>query len=200
MILPSTAKEFLDRYWLKEELVKICKELSLPASGSKEDLLEHICCFIEKRPIAVKKREIKKRSTIQEIKPDMLIDENYSNDENHRRFFLSQIGRAFKYNVQFMNWMKENKGKKTYAEAVAEWKRICELKRKGVKNPIGRQFEYNQYTRDFFAHNKGLTQEDCRKCWEHKKKKSGPRRYEDSDLTVLDGSKQQLRRRFQEPR
>ncbi len=189
MILPSTAKEFLDRYWLKEELVKICKELSLPASGSKEYLLEHICCVIEKRPIAVKKREIKKRSTVQEIQPDMLIDANYSSDENHRRFFLSQIGSAFKYNVQFMNWMKEHKGVKTYAQAIAEWERISELKREGVKNPIGRQFEYNQYTRDFFEHNKGLSREDCRKCWEYKKKKSGPRRYEDSDLTILDGSK-----------
>ena len=116
----------------------------------------------------------------------MIIDKYYSNDENHRRFFISQIGESFKYNVRFMNWMNENKGKKTYQEAIKEWKRISEEKKKGYKTVVGNQFEYNQYTRNFFENNKGRTKEECIKCWNYKKSKSGSHKYEDLDLKILE--------------
>ena len=64
-----------------------------------------------------------------------------------------------------MNWMKENKGKKTYKEAIVEWRKINEEKNKGYETVIGSQFEYNQYTRDFFARNKGKSKAECIKCW-----------------------------------
>jgi len=186
MILPKTSKEFLDQYWLKEQLVKICEENKLPKNGSKKDLLEYISCFIDKKPIVKNENRTKSKSTIQKITIDMIIDINYSNDENHRRFFESEIGNSFKYNVRFMNWMKENKGKKTYKEAIIEWKKIFEENKKGYKNDIGKQFEYNQYTRDFFANNIGRTKEECIKCWNYKKSKLGSHKYEESDLKVLE--------------
>ena len=84
-----------------------------------------------------------------------------------------------------MNWMKENKGKKTYKEAIIELKIIDEDKKQGHKTVIGKQFEYNQYTRDFFEKNKGRSKKECIKCWNYKKSKSGSHKYEDSDLIVL---------------
>jgi hypothetical protein len=186
MELPKTAKEFLDQYWLKEELIKICEEKKLPKSGSKQDLVNYIACFLDRKPVIRKENTREQKSAIQDITPDMIIDTHYSNDENHRRFFISQIGENFKYNVRFMNWMKDNKGKKTYREAIEEWKRIFEEKKQGYKTVIGNQFEYNQYTRDFFENNKGRTREECIECWNYKKSKSGSHTYEDSDLLILE--------------
>ena len=66
-----------------------------------------------------------------------------------------------------------------YKEAIIEWHNINEEKKKGHKNSIGKQFEYNQYTRDFFENNKDKTREECIKCWNYKKSKSGSHKYED---------------------
>ncbi len=186
MGLPNTSNEFLDKYWLKEDLIKICEENNLPKYGSKQDLLDYIACLIDNKPVIKKENKREHKSTIHEITPDNIIDKYYSNDENHRRFFISQIGESFKYNVRFMNWMKENKGKKTYKEAIDEWKRISEERKNGYKTVIGNQFEYNQYTRDFFENNHGRSKEECIKCWNYKKSKAGSHKYEDSDLEILE--------------
>jgi hypothetical protein len=157
MKLPTTSKEFLEKYWLKEELIEICEEYQLPKTGSKQILLEYIAKYIDNKKVIKKKIEPRLKSTIKNITINMIIDNNYSNDENHRKFFLSQLGNGFKYNVTFMNWMKENKGKKTYKEAMIEWTKIYEDKKNGNKREIGKQFEYNQYTRDFFESNNART-------------------------------------------
>jgi hypothetical protein len=58
-------------------------------------------------------------------------------------------------------------------------------KKSGKKAIIGKQFEYNQYTRDFFANNPGLSKSDCINCWNFKKKQTGSHKYEKEDLKVL---------------
>ena len=159
MNLPKTKEELYGKYYLKSDLITICKENSLPTTGSKENLLEYICCFIEKT-----------------------IDANYSNNEIHRAFFRNVIGENFKFNIQFMNWMEKNKGKGTYKIAVKEYAKILSDKKAGKKINIGKQFEYNQYTRDFFVDNPELSREDCIKCWNSKKNQIGNHKYEKDDL------------------
>ena len=88
MELPNTSNEFLEKYWLKDDLIKICEENSLPKNGSKQDLLGYIACFIDKKPVIKKESKREHKSTIQDITIDMTIDMYYSNDENHRRFFI----------------------------------------------------------------------------------------------------------------
>ena len=84
-----------------------------------------------------------------------------------------------------MNWMKENRGKRTYQEAINKWKEINEDIKNGKKYSIGKQFEYNQYTRDFFTFNPERTREECIKCWNYKKQKLGKHSYEKTDLDIL---------------
>lgn len=83
-----------------------------------------------------------------------------------------------------MDWMKENVGK-TYQDAVNEWDRIYRLKKTGKKYKISAQFEYNQYTRDFFKANPKLKREDAIICWKYKKSKPGVNKYEAEDLNIL---------------
>jgi hypothetical protein len=58
-------------------------------------------------------------------------------------------------------------------------------KKSGNKTIIGKQFEYNQYTRDFFANNPKANKEDCIKCWNYKKRQIGKHTYEKNDLKIL---------------
>ena len=85
-----------------------------------------------------------------------------------------------------MNWMAKNKGKKAYKDAIEEYNKIVLDKKNGKKVKIGKQFEYNQYTRDFFKENADLSREDCIKCWNFKKKQMGNHEYEKEDLKILE--------------
>jgi hypothetical protein len=172
----------LTTYLLKKDLTELCRKHHLPTTGSKENLLENLCNFIENKPVM--KRKAKKNSHFVPSL-DAIIDENYRNNETHRAFFKDVIGEHFKFNVPFINWLNENKGHKTYREAIEIYTQIAADKKAGKKFIIGQQFEYNQYTRDFFQDNPGLTKENCIRCWHYKKAQKGSHKYEKTDLEAL---------------
>lgn len=177
---------FIDYYWLKEELVKFCKDYKLPTSGSKEEITQRIYEYLKTGEILKpsKKYHSKSSSEIIPLTLDTLIPEGYKNDERHRAFFKKEIGGHFKFNVPFMNWMKSHAGK-TYSDAVNEWNSIYEEKKQGKKTKISSQFQYNQYTRDFYSANPDAKRDDVITCWKYKRSLPGHNRYEDSDLDVL---------------
>lgn len=178
--------EFLDYYWLKEELYKFCKSISIPANGSKKELTDRIYRYLKTGEIVKSEKKLKQKKYVSslQITLESEIPEGYKNDQNHRTFFKEVIGAHFKFNVQFMNWMKDNHGR-TYQDAVDEWLRIAKEKKSGKKTVISGQFEYNQYTRDFYKANKGYSREDVIKCWKYKKSLPGNNIYEDRDLSAL---------------
>jgi SAP domain. len=177
-------ESFRQFYYLKEELVAFCREEGLSISGGKPELTERIAYYLEtgeKLPNSVKKRA--KPPT--ELTLNTPIEENITCSEKHRVFFKKVIGDDFKFNVRFLKWLRENPGK-TYADAIEEYHRIQDERKKGIKTDIGRQFEYNTYIRDFFADNKGHSLNDAIICWNHRKRLPGNNSYERSDLSVLE--------------
>ncbi len=54
-----------------------------------------------------------------------VIDKNYKNTQNVRRFFTSEIGDHFHFDREFMKWLKENQGK-TLLDAVLHRKKMYE--------------------------------------------------------------------------
>ncbi|MGL1893657.1 MAG: SAP domain-containing protein [Spirochaetaceae bacterium] len=181
-------EEFLSFYWLKEELFTFCKMNSLPGSGSKDDITSRIYKYLKTGEVIKPVNHSKKISINNSpLNLDAIIPEGYKNDERHREFFKSEIGEHFKFNVTFMNWMKVNNGK-TYKDAITEWNRIIADKKKGKKTEISSQFQYNQYTRDFFKNNANGKREDAIKCWKYKKALPGHNRYEECDMVALQES------------
>ena len=77
--------------------------------------------------------------------------------------------------------MKSNPDK-TYQDAINAY---YELQNSKEKTKIDKQFQYNQYIRDFFEDNDDRTLNDAIKCWKHKKSLKGHNKYEKSDLDVL---------------
>ena len=53
------------------------------------------------------------------------------------------------------------------------------------KTEIGKQFEYNQYIRDFFKNNDDKSLDDAIACWKYKKSLKGHNKYENKDLEIL---------------
>jgi len=178
---------FLDFYWLKEELFVFCKEQRIPTGGSKKVITQRIYHYLRTGEILSEEKngDVEKYDKHYEITLDAIIPRGYKNDEQHRKFFKTVIGSHFKYNVLFMSWMKANRGK-TYSEAVDEWIRIDKEKKSGKKLHIAPQFEYNQYTRDFFLANPELKHGDAITCWKYKKSLRGHNKYENGDLVGLD--------------
>ena len=186
------AEDFKEFYWLKEELLDFCREEGLKRQGSKIELAERIEEYLKtgKKGITSNVKQAKSTSRFdwacEKLTLETVITDNYTSTDNVREFFTEQIGKRFKFNVEFMSWMKTHHGKKL-RDAVEEWKEI-ELEKKNRKDPkdIAPQFEYNRYIRDFLADNPGATRESAIACWKIKRSMRGDNVYRRSDLKFIE--------------
>lgn len=186
------ASEFKEYYFLKEELKDFCKKEGLKVSGSKNQLEERIIYYLDTGKSLDNSRSIKnknnysksnsnKATTSEEITLDSILGENFKCSENKREFFEKEIGEGFKFKVKFQKWLKTNPDK-TYQDAINAYH---ELQNSNEKTKIDKQFQYNQYIRDFFDDNDDKTLNDAIKCWKYKKSIKGHNKYEKSDLDIL---------------
>ncbi len=186
------SEDFRQYYFLKEELKDFCKNEGLKVNGSKNQLEERIIYYLDtgkslddSRHVENKNNYPKSKSnkvtTSKEIRLDSILGENFKCNEDKREFFEKEIGKGFKFKVQFQKWLKANPNK-TYQDAI---KAYYEIQNSNEKTAIDKQFQYNQYIRDFFKDNDDKTLEDAIKCWNYKKSLKGHNRYENSDLDAL---------------
>lgn len=176
-------EDFKNYYYLKDELVDFCRKNELQTSGSKLEIIERIEKFLKTGERIFEKKQYKKKTNLEELILDSLIEENFVCSEKHREFYKKHIGKSFSFNVLFQKWLKNNSGK-TYQDSIKAYYEIVENK-KNNKTSIDKQFEYNTYIRDFFYENKDKKLEDAIKCWKFKKSKKGNNKYEKEDLKVL---------------
>ena len=175
-------EEFGEYYFLKEELKDFCRSEGLKVSGSKQDLEKRIIHYLSTGE-ELKEPSVKGyfSETSTEIALDSRLGENFRCSQDKREFFEAHIGKGFKFKVNFQKWLKANPDK-TYRDAIDAY---FEIQGSGEKTQIGRQFQYNQYIRDFFEDNEDRSLDDAIKCWKHKKSLKGHNRYEKSDLEAL---------------
>jgi len=184
-----SAEDFRSYYWLKEELVSFCRSVGIYSSGGKVEIANNIIRFLESGDLAKKQSNKRKAESnfdwaYEHLSLKTIITDNYANTENVRSFFKSVIGDSFKFNVGFMNWMKDNVGK-TLGEAAQQWNEIAaDKKRKGYKSVIEPQFEYNTYIREFLLDNPGSTTKEAIKYWKVKREKPGATKYSIEDLKL----------------
>ncbi len=184
------ASEFLDFYWLKEELVAFCRSQGLPVSGNKELLTKRIATWLRSGTVeSTRKSPAKTTSTFdwhcETLSKKTRLTDSYKNTQNVRRFFKKEIGDHFSFNVTFMAWLKANEGK-TLADAIDQWHQIrSERSAPGFEPTIAPQFEYNAYIQAFMKANPRRKRADAVACWKEKKSRRGHNRYQKSDLQFL---------------
>ena len=186
----QTAEELRQWYWLKQELVDYCKLVKINYSGSKAEITDRIAQILTSGIVEVSKLKEKVKPTSrfnwkkEQLTPETVITDSYTNGPNTRQFFLQEIGPKFKFNIDFMAWMKANCGK-TLHDAAVQWQILEDRKKdKNFKSTIPKSNQYNQYMRDFFADNPNKTIKDARKYWAIKRSLPGSNKYERSDLEL----------------
>lgn len=184
---PTLSKElnvqqFSDFYWLKEELQSFCRDNGISASGSKVEIADRIKTFLQtgeiKKPLRNTSNKAKSQ-TQTTLSLDTVIMENHRCSQQVRAFFKEAIHPKFHFSTYIQNYFKNNVGK-TYRDVVDTWHEE-ELRKKdpSYQKEIAPQFEYNQFTRDFFAdpNNKGKSREEAIEAWNAIKKLPGSNTY-----------------------
>lgn len=188
----QTSAEFNNWYWLKAELVEICKQIDLPYTGSKFELRDRIMYAMENNgallPSPPKKKPISRFNWAKaDLSLETLITDNVSFGPNFRRFMRSQIGDHFSCHSDFMDWVKANVGQ-TLKDAVLEWEALERRKEDpNFRRVIAAHNMLSQYIRDFLDDNPGKTFKMAKRYWDLKKQlptKDGFVRYEASDLNL----------------
>lgn len=189
-----SGEEFKAWYWLKAELVEICKRIGLPYSGGKFELRDRIAFALdhpgEQYPISEKKKSNSKFNWAKEnLSKETIITDTISFGPNFRNFMKSQIGNRFNCHGDFMEWARANSGK-TLGDAVIEWERLEQRKEDpNFKRMIRPHNMFNQYLRDFFEATSGKTLQDAKTCWARKKAQKtayGVVRFDTRDLGFLE--------------
>ncbi len=172
---------FREYYWLKEELQSFCRANGISTSGSKMELSDRICTFLEtgeiKKPVR-KSKGIRNTNHNEVLSLDTVITDHHRCSQNVRTFFKSVIP-GFHFSTYIQNYFKNNAGK-TYRDAIEAWHEEDKRKKDpSYEKEIAPQFEYNQFTRDFFADpaNKGKKRADAIEAWNEIKKLPGSNKY-----------------------
>ena len=188
----KTGAEFNTWYWLKEEMVDICKRSGLPANGRKFDLRDRIMFYLDNDGKALQESKTKKKTSSfnwakEKLMKDTIITDTISFGPNFRRFMKSEIGNSFSCNSDFMDWVKSNTGK-SLLDAVNTWNELENRKKDpNFRRTIAANNMLAQYTRDFLHDNKNKTLKDAKKFWNLKKQlptENGFVIYESSDLKL----------------
>lgn len=175
-------------YWLKTELTALARHRKISAAGGKTELLDRLADALDGRdpvPVSSTPPVSSFDWATERLTPETVITDSYRNGTNARQFFLTQCGHGFAFSIPFMAWMKANTGK-TLRDAVAEWKRLQEIKKDSrFRSYIPESNQYNQYIRDFLAANPDKTSRDARACWKKKRQLPvGRHFYEPQDLLL----------------
>lgn len=178
-------------YWLKDELVAYCREHGIPYSAGKFELLERISHHLDTGRIPQVERTTTRSAFNWATAPltrETIITDSYRNTQNMRHFMLKEIGAHFRFNSDFMDWMRASVGRKL-EDAIQQWQLLAARKTEpDFQTDIADHNQYNQYLRDFFAAQPLLTMQEARRCWQYKRSQpsvDGRHVYASTDLEAL---------------
>lgn len=178
----TTIDDLYDFYWLKTDLMEFCKKNNLHRQGAKSDLIKRIGVYLStgyKSSHEPMKKSGEAKDSSQRITKNTPV-KNYNNDTETRRFFVEQVGNKFKFNSYLRQFKNKNNIKQnmTYADLVEGWISFENIKKSSdAKNIIPQQFEYNQFIKDYFSHEKGATLKMAISAWKTVTSTKGPNTY-----------------------
>ncbi len=181
-------KDFKDFYWLKKELTEFCRKNGISCIGGKIEITNRIIEYLETGKITKPKtsRQKKLPKPTKPLTLETVIGVDYRSYKEKKEFLQSIIGKQFHFTIHLLAFFKQNAGKKTYGDIVAEWHKEQKLKSDpNFIKEIAPQFEYNNYIRDFMQANPNTTRKAAIKYWKLKKSMPGDNKYSQKDLELL---------------
>jgi hypothetical protein len=167
-----SAEDFRSFYWLKEELVRFCRENGISASGSKEELAARVEAFLSSGNIAANAPHVRVPKAAgqmpQEFQRETVIGTGWRCSQSLRAFFEREIGPHFHFDSVMRDLIKHGAGK-TLQETIEVWE--AEQRQPKEAQAIAPQFEYNRHIREYFREHPGATLQEAIRAWEEKKAK-----------------------------
>lgn len=181
MMQTITVETLKNAYWLKLQLIDFCKKNGLSTAGSKKNLEQRIAVFLSSgsKIKLESNKQTGQRDSHQPLMRDTLVV-NYKNDAATRLFFIKHIGQHFRFDAYLRQFTNINNITKnlTYGDLIDGWlQEEAQRKNPNHQTRIGEQFEYNQFTRDYFSNEKGRSRSDAIKAWAIVKTLPGEKTY-----------------------
>lgn len=177
-----SSETFRSYYWEKGDLINFCRKHVLPCSGSKEEIAMRIDSFLTNGKIDVVNKITRKKrfdSEMQITLSSKVI--NFKCDTKTREFFINHTGDRFKFNDYLRQFAKtpDLDGSLTYKDLVDGWlENQSQKNNSNQKSQIGKQFQFNQFQRDFYSANKHALREEMMAAWKLVRSVAGAATYE----------------------
>lgn len=170
-------------YWYKKALIEFCVKNKIPASGGKLELSSRIECFLSTGSIIDKITHNKRAHHFDSDKAITPVTKviNFKCDAKTRKFFITKIGNHFKFNEYLRQFVKTRDLKQTitYGDLIKGYLAYEENKKSSEhKLAIGKQFQFNQFQRDFYQDNKKCTRAEMLDAWRIVKSYAGSATYD----------------------
>lgn len=176
----TSLPELENYYWLKSELIRFCSQHDLPTSGSKELLTERIRGYFngDRVSVVTRSQRMQHRDSDKTI-TDTTPVKHYKNDAATRHYFMSRIGPHFKFNSYLRQFSKPEQITLglTYGDLVVGYLEH-EQQKQQHQQAIPKQFEYNQFIRDYFQQCREASLTDAIAAWNAVKAQPGPNTYD----------------------
>lgn len=188
MTTTPTVESFRATYWLKTELVQLCREHGLSTAGGKREIAARIEHFLETgerlapapvRPSPSAEARRVNTTVAADLSMQTRAPQGFRCTQAVRAFFVQHLGDGFRFTVTLQTYIKDHPGI-TLRDIADEWLRQEQQRKSGqLRTEIGPQFEYNQFTRDFFSDpcNAGKTRHDCLEAWKRTRALHGEHKY-----------------------
>lgn len=151
--------EFRRWYWTVAELRDIARRLEVPASGTKDELSDRIAARLSGREPPPQRRTPRARVP-EPLSDDSVIPPGMVLDRRLRDWFTIRIGPGFRSDHHLRTFLQESAGA-TLGDAVNHW----HATRGAPAPPIGGQFEYNRFVRQWRAEHPGASHADVTAAW-----------------------------------
>ena len=151
-------EEFLQHYWYKTDLLKICSEYNLPTLGTKAELQKYILAFLDgNEPKSIRKQSNNRRlktyrkSISLETK---LIEDGFKFDNNARDFFAQYYNVSkFSFTKAMATALRKAEQENDLQMTVKDLIDIYENKdsRLTLKEEEESSYQWNNFLKDFYA-------------------------------------------------
>jgi hypothetical protein len=184
----TSARDFRDFYWLKEELQRFCRAHGLSTSGGKREIADRIEHLLRTGQRPEPASSLKSNAALRrpantapagKLSMATCAPAGFRCTQEARAFFEEALGRSFRFTVSLQRFIKDHPGV-TFARIAEEWRRQEAMRKSGSFRPeIAPQFEYNQFTRDYFAdpRNESKSRRDCIEAWKRTRARRGDNKY-----------------------
>jgi hypothetical protein len=159
-----TGREFSRWCWLKAELIACAKTLGIRTTGSKDTLTARITAALDGLPFTEPQATVAKpgKQLTGHLTSSSVIPAGQRCSRVVRDWFVSQVGTGFRFDAPMREFFARTTGSQTLQDALDHYRAT----RTTTPQPIDSQFEFNRFTRDWYARNPGGSRQEMLAAWQ----------------------------------